>query len=121
MDIVSSLCVSELTARLAEKTRQKIVQIFRENGLKITSTANLSQVQFLDVTLDLNLEIYKPFIKPGDKPIYVHSKSNHPPSILRNIPLAINNRLSKISANEEIFNRAAPVYQAELNKNISTP
>ena len=79
------LCVSELTARLAEKARQKIVQIFRKNGVKITSTANLSQVQFLDVTLDLNLEIYKPFIKPGDKPIYVHSKSNHPPSILKNI------------------------------------
>ena len=36
---------------------------------------------------------------------------------MKNIPLAINNRLSKISANEEIFDRAAPVYQAELNKN----
>ena len=107
----------DLTARLAEKARQKIVQIFKDNDLKITSTANLSQVQFLDITLDLKKEVFKPYIKPGDKPIYVHSKSNHPPSIIKNIPLAINNRLSKISANEEIFQSAAPLYQAELDKN----
>ena len=88
------LCVCDLTARLAEKARQKIVQIFKDNDLKITSTANLSQVQFLDITLDLKKEVFKPYIKPGDKPIYVHSKSNHPPSIIKNIPLAINNRIS---------------------------
>ena len=72
------LCVSSATPRLTEKLRQKIVQIFQRNGLGTTSTANLTQVQFLDVTLDLKNEIFKPYIKPGDKPIYVHSKSNHP-------------------------------------------
>ena len=71
-------------------------------------SANLTQVQFLDVTLDLKNEIFKPYIKPGDKPIYVHSKSNHPPAILKNIPLSINKRLSKISANKDIFDAAVP-------------
>ena len=61
--------------------------------------------------MDLGNEIYKPFIKPGDKPIHVHSKSNHPPAIIKNIPLSINKRLSKISANEEVFNAAVPIYQ----------
>ena len=47
----------------------------------------------------------------------MHSKSNHPPSILQNIPLSINKRLSKISANKDIFDATAPIYQAELKKN----
>ena len=79
--------------------------------------ANSKTVQFLDITLDLENGTYKPFIKPGDKPIYVHSKSNHPPAIIKNIPLSINKRLSKISANEEIFDAAIPLYQAELDRN----
>ena len=37
--------------------------------------------------------------------------------ILKNIPVSINKRLSKISANEEVFNTAAPLYQAELDRN----
>ena len=69
------------------------------------------------MTLDLKNEVFKPYIKPGDKPLYVHSKSNHPPSIIKNIPVAINKRLSKISANKDIFDNAAPLYQAELDKN----
>ena len=111
------LCVSNATPRLTEKLRQKIVKIFKDNDLGTTSAANLQQVQFLDVTLDLKNEIYKPYIKPGDKPTYVHSDSNHPPSILKNIPLSINKRLSKISANKEIFDDAVPLYQRELEKN----
>ena len=106
------LCVSSATPRLTEKLRQKIVKIFKDNNLGITSTANLSQVQFLDVTLDLKNEIYKPYIKPGDKPTYVHSQSNHPPRIIKNIPLSIIKRLAKISANKA----ASPLYQAELTK-----
>ena len=63
------LCVSSATPRLTEKLRQKIVKIFKDNNLGITSTAHLSQVQFLDVNLELKNEIYKPYIKPGDKPL----------------------------------------------------
>ena len=110
------LAVAETTNRNLEKLRQKIVVIFGEFGLKITSTANLKVVQFLDVTLDLRNEVFKPYIKPGDRPLYVNSQSNHPASILKNIPLAVNKRLCKISANKEIFEAAAPLYQAELNR-----
>ena len=71
----------------------------------------------LDVTLDLETGTHMPYIKPGDKPVYVSSFSNHPPTILKNIPLAVNKRLSEISSNEEIFNKAAPLYQRELTIN----
>ena len=35
---------------------------------------------------------------------------------MNNIPKGINSRLSTISANKEIFERAAPVYQAALDR-----
>ena len=51
-----------------------------------------------------------------DIPAYVDVKSNHPPAIPKNIPLGVNRRLSRISANETVFNQAAPAYQAALDK-----
>ena len=38
-------------------------------------------------------------------------------AIIKNVPLSINKRLSKISANEEIFDAAVLLYQTELDKN----
>ena len=46
--------------------------------------------------------------------LYVHRESNHPPSILKNIPQSINRRLSKISSNQTVFTKAAPQYQEAL-------
>ena len=78
---------------------------------------NRKQVNFLDVTLDLENESYRPFIKPGDTPLYVNSRSNHPPGVIKNIPAGINKRLSTISSNKQIFENAAPLYQKELDRN----
>ena len=39
-----------------------------------------------------------------------------PPSILRRIPESVNKRLSDISSDESVFNKAAPPYQAALDK-----
>ena len=55
-------------------------------------------------------------MKPGDRPKYVNAKSNHPPTILKNIPLAVNKRLSCISSDKEVFDNAAPLYQEELDR-----
>ena len=105
------LAVAKSTPRTNEKLRQKIVSLMGEFGLKITSTANQKVVEFLDVKLDLENDCFGPFSKPNDKPIYVNSESNHPPAILKNIPLAVNRRISNISSSKEIFDRAAPVFQ----------
>ena len=59
---------------------------------------------------------YKPFRKPGDKPLYISSSSNHPPLIIKNIPGGIERRLNYNSSSEEIFKEAAPMYQAELDR-----
>ena len=102
--------------RQQEKLKQEIIKIFAENGLKITCDVNLTSVNFLDVNLNLETGTYKPFIKPGDKPTYVNASSNHPPAILKNIPMGINKRLCEISSSKEVFDLAAPLYQAELDR-----
>ena len=92
-----------ITLKQIEKMKQDMSKIFQNFGLRITIDVNHKIVNFLDVSLDLNSGLYKPFMKPNDNPLYVNKSSNHPPSILRNIPAAVNKRLSGISATEEIF------------------
>ena len=96
--------------------KKEICRIFKELKLSITIEVNVKVVNFLDMTLDLNEGIYKPYMKPGNTPLYIHRKSNHPPSITKNIPSAINRRLSNISMNERVFNEAIPPYQEALDK-----
>ena len=55
-----------------------------------------------------------PYTKPDTNIKYVHARSNHPPNIKKNLPKNINNRLSKISSNSEVFDKAKPEYQAAL-------
>ena len=111
------LLVAECSPRNIEKLKQEICAIFHTNGFKLTIDANRKLVNFLDVTLNLENDSFKPYIKPGDSPLYVNSNSNHPPSVIKNIPAGINRRLSSISSNKQIFDQAAPLYQRELNRN----
>ena len=99
-----------------KKSLDKIIQIFAEQGLKITISINQTRVDYLDITMDLETGDYKPYRKLGDKPLYVSAQSNHPPKILENIPAGIEKRLSRNSANKQIFEEAAPAYQAELKR-----
>ena len=93
------LTVTRSTATQTEKLKQKLVKVFDDQKLKITVTANIHSVNFLDVNFDLNKGEFRAFMKPNDNPMYVHSLSNHPKSILKNIPLAVNERLTRVSAN----------------------
>ena len=108
------LAAFRTTARRLEQIKKSICKVFSNNQLQITIEANKKVVNFLDVTLDLNKQSYGPFIKPNNKPLYVHRESNHPPLILKNIPLAVNRRLNEISSCKESFEEAAPVFQEAL-------
>ena len=101
--------------RKIESIKKEICKVFSNNNLKITIEANKKSVDYLDITLDLRTGSYKPFTKPNNTPLYVHHQSNHPPSILRNIPEAINRRLSNISSSKESFDTAIHPYQEALN------
>ena len=61
-------------------------------------------VNFLDVTLNLNDNSYKPFSKTNALPTYIIVSSNHPASIIKQIPNAVNIRISRLSLSKNIFN-----------------
>ena len=95
------LAVCDLKPRHAELVRKKLCKIFQDYGLRITSLANVKKVNFLDINMDLERNIYKPYMKPNDSPVYVHVESNHPRSIIKNIPLSVNKRLNLISRSSQ--------------------
>ena len=96
--------------------KKQICKVFKNLGLSITSEANLKVVNFLDITLDLNTGLYKPYMKENDLPLYVNSSSNHPPLVIQNIPKGVNRRLSRISANKQVFDASVQPYQEALTK-----
>ena len=55
---------------------------------------HIIEVNFLDVTCNLTNGTFRPYKKPNDKLLYIHTSSSHPPQILKQLPNAINERLS---------------------------
>lgn len=99
----------------AERMRKKIISVFKQNDLRVTIDVNLKSVNFLDVTFNLSTGRFMPYRKPNDTPLYVNARSNHPPSIIKQIPTAISKRISSISSDEDAFNTAAPMYNNALS------
>ena len=99
-----------------ERTKKKLYKMFADMGLKITLETNLPKVDFLDITMNLHEENFQPYRKPNDTPLYVHTKSNHPPHVIKNLPTAINKRLSEISSEEDLFNKHKTDYEQALKK-----
>ena len=87
-----------------EKMKKSTQSIFRENELKITIRCNLKIVDYLDVTFSLTDSSYRPFNKANTEINYIHKQSNQPPPIIKQLPLSVERRLSKLSSNETIFN-----------------
>ena len=104
------LAVTNQTPREAEITKKKLCKIFKDNNLRIAVEANKKVTDFLDITLDLHTGSYKPYKKPNDTINYIHCQSNHPPSIIKNLPKGIEIRLSNNSANADIFQKAVKPY-----------
>ena len=72
------LGITPSSPRQTEKLRQTIIKVFKDKDLDITIEVGLTRVNFLDVTLDLEKEVFKPYRKPGDKPLYViHPATTH--------------------------------------------
>ena len=90
-----------------DKIRKEFHQLLKESGLSLETECNLKIVKYLDITLDLNTDTYKPYRKPDDEIIYIHAKTNHPANILKQIPTSIKTRLSNLSSNSEIFHEAS--------------
>ena len=97
-----------------DRLRKDIIKLFKDEDLNITIETNLSVTDFLDVTLDLNTGKFYPYRKPNNKPMYINSNSNHPPSIVKQLPIIVNKRISDLSFNEKEFHKAKPMYENAL-------
>ena len=101
--------------RQTELLCQRLHKAFKEwFNLGITWEANLTIVNFLDVTMNLEDGSHRPYRKDDSVPVYIHKNSNHPPHIKKGLPHMIGRRISDLSSNEEIFNQAAPLYNQAL-------
>ena len=107
------------TPKQVEAIKKEICKIFKHNSLQIAIEANKKVVDFLDIKLDLRTAIYKPYKKPNSNLTYINKQSNHPPSIMKNLPKSMNKRLSTNSKNAQIFNEACLPY-TEATKGIDT-
>ena len=95
---------------LCSSIQKGIIKAFKFWGFKIEISSNIKIVNFLDVTLDLSNNSYKPFIKTNQNPSYIDINSNHPKNIIKQVPKAVNLRISKLSANEKIFKESSKRY-----------
>ena len=65
-------------------------------------------VNNLDVTLNLNDGSYRHCKKPNKENNNRHVNSDHLPSILKQLPMSIEKRLSSLSLSKEILEETAP-------------
>ena len=107
-------------------TRTKIISIFKNIDFKIEIVANLTEVDFLHVTFNLENNAYRPCKKPNDKfiytyiciyiYIYINVASNHPPRIKKQLAKTISDGLSQNSPNADILNNIKLEYEEALKK-----
>ena len=110
------LFLRNANGRRTDITRKEIIRVFKSIGFQIEIATNLKSVNFLDVTLDLNTGTHCPYKKPNDTLLYVHTSSNHPQQILKQLPKSINDRLSRNSSNKTIFEKSKLEYEEALRK-----
>jgi hypothetical protein len=110
------IVLRNMRGRSTDKMRKNIIKLFKSVGFQIEIVTGLHSVDFLDVTLNLKNSTYLPYKKPNDTMLYVHTSSNHPQQILKQLPIAISDRLSSNSSNQNIFDNAKIEYEDALKK-----
>ena len=99
-----------------ERVKKKVIEVFKDCGFKITIKANLHMMNFVYIALDLRNNTYEPYRKPNNHLVYINKNSNHPKTILREFSKSISKRLSDLSSNKKIFQKATLIYFGALKK-----
>lgn len=103
-----------LSGPQSERRRKDIIKVFKELSLSIIIKCRLKKVNFLDVTFDIENNTYEPYRKPNDTPLFINIGSNHPKCIKNKIAKSVQDRLSNISCNENVFNKHKNIYENSL-------
>ena len=97
-----------------DRLRKDIISLFKDKGLSITIDTNLIEIDFSDVSFNLITGKYFPLKKPNNAPIYIHSESTHTLSIIKQLPLMTNKRISSLPCDEIEFNKGKITYETAL-------
>ncbi len=108
------MVIENANGPLMEKIKKKLHKIFKSEGLKVQVETNLETANFLDVCFDLKNQKHSPYRKPNSFPLYINSKSNHPPCIIKQMPKTVEQRLTANPSDKEVFDRAKPDYETAL-------
>ena len=97
-------CFEYTSGPQANRIRKDFIKSFKEDvDLSITCKTNLKAVPFLYVTLNLTTGKYQPYNKPDNNPLYINIPSNHPASIIQNLPSNISKRINNLSSDEATY------------------
>ena len=99
-----------------ERKRKEIIKAFNTYTLPITIETNIRIVNIFDTTFDLINDLYRPYRKPNDTPVYINKNSKHPPTVLRQLAKSVSKRISETSSNEQIFKESIPIYEEALKR-----
>ena len=110
------LVLRYVNGKQIDRVRKNTIQTFKDVGFLIDIKTNLKIVDFLDITFNLNNGMFKPYKKPNDSLLFIKKNSNHPPQTIKQLPEIINDRLSKYSSNEEVFNESKGEYDDALKQ-----
>ena len=91
-----------------ERKKKAIIKVFIKCGFSIVVDTNLKTV---DVSLDVDKNICKPYQKPN-----INKNSNHPPNILKQLPKSVVKRISETLSSEKIFNKSIKIYSKALKE-----
>ena len=97
--------------------------IFGQIGLKIKAQVKNQVANFLDIMLNWKIKNLHPTERQTtNQPLYFDSRLNHPPYILKQIPISIIKHISSLSSVQESFDECTPFYESALkhsNYNLS--
>ena len=89
----------------------------KSTEIKLVIENQSFKINYLDLNLYLKQHSYYSFRKPNNKINYVNANSNHPPAILKQIPKLEENRLTKNSSNNKLFNSVKIEHNGALKLN----
>ena len=112
------LAIIKDTNRNIQKIKESIIAAFDEENLKIEFEGKsiMKSTNYLDVKLDLETGTHGPYRKPKSKIKFISTKSNHPPTVIKQIKPNVQKRLSMLSSSEEIFKEKKSPYEEALLK-----
>ena len=92
-------------------------KIFEDNWFNITLEINLHITEYLDATFNLKTGKYYPYREQNNSLQYIHEESNHPSSIIKQIPFMMANGCLTYPAIKSILKKLHQFIYTEALKN----